>query len=368
MIKNISLFVLLLMLASSCEENMGDKALLTDNFDRSEMLRFWADEIIIPAYTAYVISLDELQSTANVFITAPNENNLNTLRAAWLESYLAWQQVSQFEIGKAEEIGVRNYSNIYPTNVVLIHSNIENQDYNLELPSNFSAQGFPALDYLLFGIQDTDEAIINTLTIDSTKSYLVAIIDRLVTLGNSVSDDWNNSFRNDFISNDGSSATASTDKMVNDFLFFYERFVRAAKVGLPAGVFTGSENIELVEGRYSSIYSKQLFSKAFEASQNFFKGISFDQQTEGPSLKQYLDEIHLDNNTTLDYSTSIITQWASVDLALAASMESFKEQIIEDNTKMLAIYDELQKAVITLKVDMLQALNIQVDFVDADGD
>ncbi len=35
---------------------------------------------------------------------------------------------------------------------------------------------------------------------------------------------------------------------------------------------------------------------------------------------------------------------------------------------MLTAYDELQKAVVLLKVDMLQALNIQVDFVDADGD
>jgi hypothetical protein len=35
---------------------------------------------------------------------------------------------------------------------------------------------------------------------------------------------------------------------------------------------------------------------------------------------------------------------------------------------MLQTYDELQKNVILLKVDMLQALNINVDYVDADGD
>ena len=35
---------------------------------------------------------------------------------------------------------------------------------------------------------------------------------------------------------------------------------------------------------------------------------------------------------------------------------------------MLETYDELQKAVVLLKVDMLQVLNIKVDFVDADGD
>ena len=35
---------------------------------------------------------------------------------------------------------------------------------------------------------------------------------------------------------------------------------------------------------------------------------------------------------------------------------------------MLQTYDELQKNVVNMKVDMLQALNIRVDYVDADGD
>ncbi len=35
---------------------------------------------------------------------------------------------------------------------------------------------------------------------------------------------------------------------------------------------------------------------------------------------------------------------------------------------MLLTFDELQRNVILLKVDMLQALDINVDFVDTDGD
>ena len=36
--------------------------------------------------------------------------------------------------------------------------------------------------------------------------------------------------------------------------------------------------------------------------------------------------------------------------------------------KLLTTYDDIQKAVVLLKVDMLQILNINVDYVDADGD
>ena len=44
------------------------------------------------------------------------------------------------------------------------------------------------------------------------------------------------------------------------------------------------------------------------------------------------------------------------------------KQVIDDNIKMLDTYNELQKITVFLKTDMLSALNISVDYVDADGD
>ena len=48
--------------------------------------------------------------------------------------------------------------------------------------------------------------------------------------------------------------------------------------------------------------------------------------------------------------------------------ENFSEQISTNNSKMLQAYDELQRNVVLMKVDMFQALSINVDYVDADGD
>ena len=47
---------------------------------------------------------------------------------------------------------------------------------------------------------------------------------------------------------------------------------------------------------------------------------------------------------------------------------NFASQITEDNNKMLSVFDALQSNVVLLKVDMVQALNIKIDYVDADGD
>jgi len=52
----------------------------------------------------------------------------------------------------------------------------------------------------------------------------------------------------------------------------------------------------------------------------------------------------------------------------SALSDDFGQQVLEDNTKMTDLYDELNKVVVLLKVDMMQALNIKITYVDADGD
>ena len=47
---------------------------------------------------------------------------------------------------------------------------------------------------------------------------------------------------------------------------------------------------------------------------------------------------------------------------------SLVNQINSDLTTVLRTYDDIQATVVLLKVDMLQILNINVDFADADGD
>jgi len=366
--KLLSLSILLwvtLFLSQGCKDPI-DIDQRVDQFDRTEMLTDWADLIIIPSYVAYVQSLNALVEANSEFTATPNNTNLFSLRDAYINCYKAWQSVSMFEIGKAEELQLLNFTNIYPTNEGAIHSNIDSGTANLELPSNFDAQGLPAIDYLLYGLSSNDSDLINLLS-DDAGTYLTQLIVRLQILGHSVLTDWQDGYRETFIQNTGSSATASVDKIVNDYLFYYERFLRAGKVGLPAGVFTGSALPRLVEAPYSKIYSKDLLILGFEASRNFFNGISYNGQNQGISLVNYLDYIY-DNNTTGDVSSLVNAQWPVIEDAINLLSDDLYGQIETDNAKMLSVYDELQKNVITLKVDMMQALNIQVDFVDADGD
>ncbi len=359
------LFVMFLVTSCGDEEPMD---VLTDNFDRSAMLEFWADDIMIPSITHYVEELGGLANSQEHFANNPSIESLNLLRSQWLTAYNAWQEVSLFDIGKAEEVGLRNYTNIYPTNVDLIESNIATQAYNLMLPSNYAAQGFPAMDYLLFGLRSDDAELVQQLSSQQYAQYLSDIIQNLVMLSEEVLDDWTGGYREIFVANNGSSATSSVDKLVNDFLFYYERFFRAGKVGIPAGIFSGSENGLAVEAPYASIYSKMLFTTALDAIERFYDGIGYGANTtNGPSLYDYIFHIVESNNTAPIHDT-IKDQWSVVREQLDVVSTSFKNQVETDNIQMLKLYDELQKVVVIMKVDMMQALNIKIDYVDADGD
>ena len=73
-----------------------------------------------------------------------------------------------------------------------------------------------------------------------------------------------------------------------------------------------------------------------------------------------------DEDTKL--SDKINNQLDSIDSKLNSLNPDFTQQIIQDNLAMLYAFDVIQANVVLLKVDMLQKLNINVDYADADGD
>jgi predicted lipoprotein len=352
----------------SCSDNgSSGPEVQINNFDRKELLINLADGILIPAFEDYVDKVQTLNGSANAFQQDPTAEKLELLRATWLEAYKTWQYVSMFNLGKAEEISLRNYTNIYPANAQEIEANISSGSYNLDLPSKYDEQGFPALDYLLYGIAEDNASIVIKLSTTAYIDYLTDLTQKLENMGTAVLTDWKSEYRETFINDDGTSATSSVNKLVNDFLYYYEKFLRAGKIGIPAGVFSGSPLAEKVEAFYAKNESKILFLSGLEASKRFFNGTNYNSDATGVSLKSYLDYLNTIKQGE-DLSQLINDQFDTILDKANELNDNFLTQIETDNQLMLSTFDELQKNVILLKVDMLQALNIKVDFVDSDGD
>ena len=112
--------------------------------------------------------------------------------------------------------------------------------------------------------------------------------------------------------------------------------------------------------------SKSLYLNSLTSFKDFFDGKS-KYNGNGPSLSEYLGYIQ------------ILTSGANISRAIEAAIDNaievsngldddFNRQVEEDNTKMLATYDALQVVTVLMKTDMLSALNVSIDYVDADGD
>ena len=338
-------------------------------FDRLSMLTFWADSIIIPSIDSFYIELNSLNEHVSSFSVNPNPSTLTQLRDQWLTTYKKWQYVEMFDLGVAEEIYFKNRMNIFPANAIRIENNISNLGFNLDDPANFTSQGFNALDYLLFGIALDDDAIIAKFSDSSLNynSYLAAITSKMIELTLSVKSEWEGSYRDSFIQSTDNTATSSINIMLNNFVFYFEKGYRANKFGIPAGVFSGGPLPDRIEAYNGEIYSQILALEATTAIENFFNGVAYnDPNTTGLSIKNYLDFIETDVSDKL--STRINNQIQTAKNKIKGLNTNFKEQIEENNTEMLLTYDAIQTAVVLFKVDMLQKLNISIDYADADGD
>ncbi len=338
-----------------------------DNFDRGALLENVADNIIIPAFQNLHDELVLLNEKAKDFSQNPSSLTLGQVKTYWLSSYKAWQQVAMFDIGKAEQLQFVNHFNIYPVTVADIEQNITSGSYDLKSSNNHDAQGFPAIDYLLFGIGSDEAQVLQKFTTDANadgyKKYLTDITAFMETMIAEIMQDWQGNFRADFIASTSNTATSSLNKLINDYIFYYEKRLRANKFGIPAGNFSSTALPEKVEAFYKKDISKELALEGLDAVQNLFLGQSFGNAAVGESFKTYLVSLNKS-----DLASKIEDQFTKAKNQINKLNNNFYEQIKTDNTEMTMAYDELQKAVVLLKVDMLQVFNISVDFVDADGD
>lgn len=361
-------FALVLISCSSDKEGNGTKE---NDFDRNAILVNWADNIIIPAHQHLSVKMDELQIATIDFTANPSTENLNVLRTSWLETYKAWQHVALFQMtnyGKASQLRFRQQMNTYPTNEIEIQSKITSGTYNLELPSAADEQGLPAMGYLLYGLNgDVLTYYTTNKHAENYKTYLSDLIERMALLTNEVTNSWTSGFRDEFVANNGASSSSAFNMMANAYILHYERFLRSGKIGIPAGVFSGEPLPGNVEGLYANDISKQLFMEALEASRTFFNGKHFGNEIEGASFASALKFMNSIRDGE-ELNIVINDQYEMARNKASQLDPDFKVQVETDNTLMLETYNELQRVVVYLKIDMAQALSLTFIYQDNDGD
>ena len=357
----------------ACSSSSDDEQSTIPEFDRSAVLKNYADNIILPRLNNFRSSVDYLKESVDAYVDSPDITTYTELHNSWLEAYINWQYVEMFNIGKAEEIMFFSKTNTYPVNEGRIKENINSEKTDLSNPNDWSCQGFPGLDYMIHGIANTENEIINQYIQNPLNGkYLKVVINELNDNTDLVLNDWN-TYRNTFVNSVENTATSAFNMLTNDFVYYFEKGLRTNKIGIPSGVFSNNPLSNKVEAYYSSKngiedVSRDLIENALNAVDLVFQGKSSNQSPVGPSFRTYLDFIKANNVSADDIGSIVVNKIQTANQKILDLNKNFINQVENDNGKMLAAFDALQTIVVNLKTDMLSLFNVAVDYTDADGD
>lgn len=359
--------VCLTALTSCSSDEETDPGQKTE-YDRQAMLVNYSDNLIVPGYQAFKTEAAELSNAVAAFAATPNAATLADARTAWQETSLAWQVVSVYEFGPADQEMLRTNINIYPTATTQIENNIGGT-YNLQATANLAAKGLPALDYLLYG-KASEAAVLALYTSDAKaanrKKYLQDVANLVKEHAEAVYDGWTSgNYAATFKQSPGTAVGSAVGNLVNQLNYEID-LTKRAKVGIPAGKFTaGTPLPEKVEAYFSGT-SLELLRKNIQAQKNIFLGQSA-AGTNGPGLDDYLNYVGAKyNNQSL--AAAIEQQYEAALTASNAIPVPLTEAVTTHPQLVSKVYEEMQKLIVLTKTDMPAALGVTISYTDNDGD
>lgn len=362
----ILLFVSLIFLAScgggDSNENIPPQS--NDDFDRTVCLANIYDNIAMVAFDEFQEKLETLDMSTNAYKESPNDVSLlNTLRDDWYEAYIAWQHIEVFShFGIGEDILYGFKMNTYPTDINRTQ-NILNGIAQFN-PAYNDNQGFPALEYLIYGVADNDQEISTILSEPNALVLIGNIVSEMKANTSSVYSWWTKN-RTTIVDDNSSNATSSLNLLINDFVYHYEKGFRTNKFGIPCGYFSGGQTFaEKTEGYYAGNISKILALSSLYSISNVFEGRSHsDGSVIGESMYTYLK--YLQEDTLAD---EILTKLDEVEVSINNLENDFAVQVNTNNNELLNTFNLIQSVVAKFKIDMMMAMGVGVDYISGDGD
>jgi predicted lipoprotein len=363
---------LLLVLAQCKKKEKEEEPDPEVTFDKTGMLSNYGNNIIIPAYAEFKIVVDSLKLNSDAFMASPSLTTLDALQAGFFRAYAKYQWISTFEFGPGETELIRGNLNIFPCDTTEINTKISGGDFDFTTVAAIDAKGFPAIDFLLYGIQRDDNSTLAKFTTDAAaanrKTYLSALVNEIKTKADAVNSSWSASGGNyisAFKNSTGNDVGSSTGLLVNQLNQDLE-LLKNARIGIPLGKYSlGTLFPEKTEAFYSQ-RSLELAAEHLKNIENVYLGRT-PQNVNGPGLDDYLIHIGAQYGAgTLD--DAIKNKFSLAKSKLALIPGTLSDAVVNNTAIVDAAYVQLQQLVILLKVDMTSALGVSITYVDSDGD
>ena len=339
------------------------------NFDRAALLQNLADSVIVPDYNRLTSAVFVLKTTILSFHETPSLSNLGFAKAAFEASYRAWQRVNFYNFGPATEGAPLNEAyNSYPVDEALVLSNASSGVKSVDAPENYSAKGFPALDYLLYGLAASDELILQRFVEDTLLSYHMGIIATDLEGGmTNVANGWDKLYVASFVKQDGTDATSSVSLLTNELIRHFEQRLRDQKFGFPLGKSpkaNGEAQPDAVEGRYSEL-SVGLARENLIAMKKLYRGHG-DLEDESVGLDDYLQAFEVTKEGE-PLAGLIENQFSNTIESLRLLPRPLHRTVANNPSRVASVYEQLVQQASYLRDDMAATFGVSLTFRDGEG-
>lgn len=324
--------------------------------DFTDHLSNQVNEVILPTMVTYQGKMSAFVTAVDEFAASLDEANLASLRSAYQEAYLAYQAAAVHNYFATANQGLVSTSNLFPVDTVLLANLIANESYNFNTTAQERANGFPAIDYMLYGPDD-----ILTYFMEDAKrlSFLQALVDAMKLKSESLADQWGGSLKTNFVQNGGTALGSSISVQLNESLLYYEDHIRENKVGIPIGRLGPNDSPipadpTKMEAYYQSLFDGNesftlaLLSASIEEMEDIYLGTT-STDTDGQGYDDLLKA----------------REQSSIDEDIKLQFEAIYDQI-SSRTSISgdeSLYERIQSLVTLYKSDLFPLLNVQ----DADG-
>jgi len=339
---------------TACDDDSDDND--PSETDFTDLLTNQVEEVIIPTMNTYQTEMNDLVNAVTTFASSIDESNLASLRTAYQEAYLAYQAAAVHNYFATANQALVTTTNLYPIDVTLLENLIETESYDFGTSAQERANGFPAIDYMLYGPSDV-LAYFNGEA--KTLAFLQALVNSMRSKADALVTQWNGNLKTNFVSNGGTALGSSISVQLNESLVYYELNIRENKVGIPIGRLGPNDSPitadpTKIEAYYQSIadgnesFTLSLLSASIEEMEDLYLG----------STSSGADSDGYDDLLT-------VREQSSIDMDMKAQFAAIYNEI--SNRSSISGNDELYESVQALvrlyKSDVFPVLNVQ----DADG-
>jgi predicted lipoprotein len=357
--KNVLLIALTAAMISiicyACSKGGGSSDPQPENgFDKTAMLTNYADNLVIPGYTALQSRLQDLDAAVTAFLAAPADAGLQQAKTAFRNAYLQFERVSVNQYGPAETYLLGNFVNTFPADTASINASIQSGTYDLASPGAVAQQGLPALDYLLF-----ESGALQKFTNGSgaaRKKYVQDVLTRLKGLVDQTLADWKNTYRSQFIGNTRTDVGSPIGYLVNQFAYEMDQ-LKGPRVGWPFGKQSGGTVFADKCEAYYSGFTAALAIENLTSLRNSYTG------GDAKGIDDYLVSLKKDQ-----LNTDVLKQFDITLARLKAIPEPMSAAFTNNKDLVDAAYKEIQLLLTLLKTDVASATGVRITYQDSDGD